>query len=93
MTTNAALFLRRLCVSVLRGKHISPFSVTPDALASVRRHIATTGEGAGLTRAETEAAVDELDAAGYIAIDGAEVTVTPFGARWYAGHLPPRRKA
>lgn len=92
ITPNAILFLTRLCVSVLRGKNVNPFGVESATLAGLRRHIATTGTGAGLTDAETGAAVDELDGFGLVEVHGSEVSLTPLGVRWYAGHLPARRR-
>ncbi len=93
MTPDAELFLWRLCVSVFRSRSSPLLGATPSALEATKRPVVATGEGAGLTRADTHAAVAELAAAGYLTTDGEVVAVTLLAAYWYATHPPSRGKA
>jgi DNA-binding MarR family transcriptional regulator len=89
---NTTRFLRELAASAFAGQGVSSLDATAFALAIGReeRAIAEIGARAGLTAGRAEAAVRQLEEAGYAERLGLLVRLTPAGARWYAGQVRRR---
>jgi hypothetical protein len=85
MRPHTTRFLECLAASVMRSVPVA-FDTTALALALGReeRPIAEISYAARLTPAQTDAAVAELEAAGYLVAAGMLVQLTPSGARWWA---------
>lgn len=91
MKANATRFLQRLARAVFAGAVIdtADTEAAARAVAHEERDIAAVGEAAGLNPVQTQAAVRELEEAGYIATIDGQVRLTASGVRWWAA----RRRA
>ncbi len=88
MRPYATRFLRQLSAEVFGQTVIAAFDTATlvDAIGREEHVIHEVGQQARLTVGQTEGAVRELEAAGYIETVGMLVRLTPSGARWYAMH-------